>query len=245
MPSFSPLPRLSPQTTNIQISTHRVVAPRSSSFVNIHIRTFSFRTLTTALSQQRPPMATPTSLAFAFVNDNNTASTGRYRQLTRATRVPHRTSEVAPRTLVGIPAVLAAYNGTWELTFKPEMIGLLSISLLPYFSRGAPILPEIQAFATTGRQPSTLVQEQHSRSSNSGGWFTNPTTIEYLGASKPTPPAVTQRHAPGYRCIQHKKSPPAMAVVNGLARPRTSYRQLSNFSIWSSHLTLSYSRRHD
>lgn len=35
---------------------------------------------------------------------------------------------------------------------------------------------------------------------------TNPTTMEYLGASRPTPPAVAQRHAPGYRCIQHKKS---------------------------------------
>lgn len=100
-------------------------------------------------------------------------------------------------------------------------------------------------------KPNTLVQHQHSRSSNSGGCFTlsntrlsNKWSMEYLGASKPTPPAMALIACIGLP-VHSEQDITSAPAVEGLARPRNSRRQSSISSIWSSHLTLLHSRRHE
>jgi hypothetical protein len=95
--------------------------------------------------------------------------------------------------------------------------------------------------------PTTLVQWQHPRGSNSGGHSSpkyacsSSGSMEYLGTSKPTPPAVTQTACTGPPVHSAHEIPSAPAV----RRQPPSSRQSSNSSIWSSHLKLFNSRRHD
>jgi hypothetical protein len=103
-------------------------------------------------------------------------------------------------------------------------------------------------------KPNILVQHHQSRSSNSGGCFTLSNTrlsikwsMEYLDSFKPTPPAMALIACNGLPMHSESDIPSAPAV-NGLARPRSfpqTIRQSSNSRIWSSHLTLLHSRRHD
>jgi hypothetical protein len=112
-------------------------------------------------------------------------------------------------------------------------------------SRGAPRSPWTSGLYDYWTTAKHHVQRQHSHSSRSclppRYACSSSVSMEYLGTSKLTPPAVTQTACTGLPVHSASEIPSAPAV----RRQTPSYRQSSNSSIWSSHLTLLHSRRHD